>query len=136
MKNKNTLLFFVLSMILLGGYYLLTSRMAPPPPRNVPAPVQAQAPASTAPTTPVAPSASAPTFTKVLGDLQLTWRTTDGALVQAIDRALVGELEETRLAAPPGSRESPLFVTEELALQQTFWQGRTVYRDEGPRLAL
>ncbi|HWQ08693.1 MAG TPA: YidC/Oxa1 family insertase periplasmic-domain containing protein, partial [Holophaga sp.] len=32
--------------------------------------------------TPAAPSVG-PTFTKVLGDLQLTWRTTDGALVQA-----------------------------------------------------
>jgi YidC/Oxa1 family membrane protein insertase len=87
MKNKNMVLFFVLSMILLGAYYLLTSRLNPP----LPAPAQATVPSSAAPAAapaiaPVAaPSAvSAPLFTKAFEGLTLTWRTNDGALVQAI----------------------------------------------------
>ena len=86
MKNKNMMLFFVLSMILLGAYYLLTNRMNPP--ASAPTPVQhAIQAAPTAAPTPGAPSPinpSAATFTKDFGVLKLTWRTTDGALVQAV----------------------------------------------------
>ena len=84
MKNKNMVLFFVLSMILLGAYYLLTNRMYPPAP--VPQAVQATAPVTTsmAPGTPVPTNAQAPTFTREFGELKLTWRTTDGALAQAV----------------------------------------------------
>jgi YidC/Oxa1 family membrane protein insertase len=88
MKNKNTVLFFVLSMILLGAYYLLTSRLNPPAPQPVAAqsaPAPAPAPATPAPAPAAAPaSASGPLFTKDFGILKLTWRTTDGALVQAV----------------------------------------------------
>ena len=86
MKNKNMMLFFVLSMILLGAYYLLTNRLNPPV--SAPPPVQqaVQAAPTTAPTlgapTPINPSAA--TFTKDFGVLKLTWRITDGALVQAV----------------------------------------------------
>jgi YidC/Oxa1 family membrane protein insertase len=85
MKNKNMVLFFVLSMILLGAYYLLTNRLNPPAP--APVTVQTTAPAGTAAPligAPVVPTAAAPTFTKAFGDLKLTWRTNDGALVQAV----------------------------------------------------
>ena len=85
MKNKNTVLFFVLSMILLGGYYLLTTRMAPPAPPAAAAQPAPQAPVAASPAAaPVVPNASAPTFTQAFGDLRLTWRVTDGALVQAV----------------------------------------------------
>jgi YidC/Oxa1 family membrane protein insertase len=86
MKNKNMALFFVLSMILLGAYYLLTTRMYPPPPAPVPAQEQQATqpvPATTA-GAPVPVSPSAPTFTKDFGTLKLTWRNTDGALLQAV----------------------------------------------------
>jgi len=84
MKNKNMVLFFVLSMILLGAYYLLTSRLNPPVPVSQTAP-QAAAPATPAAVPAAAPSVvSAPLFTQGFGDLKLTWRTNDGALVQAV----------------------------------------------------
>ncbi|HNX31172.1 MAG TPA: membrane protein insertase YidC [Holophaga sp.] len=81
MKNKNMVLFFVLSMIMLGAYYLMSARMYPPAP-----PTQAaQQPASQAAAASAAPTvAPAPTFTKAFGELELTWRTNDGALVQAV----------------------------------------------------
>jgi hypothetical protein len=88
MKNKNMVLFFILSMILLGAYYLLTNRLNPPAPAPQVA-AQAPSPASAAPAAASAPTAapsvvSAPLFTKVFNDLKLTWRTNDGALVQAV----------------------------------------------------
>lgn len=83
MKNKNMVLFFVLSMILLGAYYLLTSRMSPPPVAQQPSAPPAPAAAPVTAPAPVQPS-SAPTFTRAFGDLKLSWRVTDGALVQAV----------------------------------------------------
>ncbi len=88
MKNKNTVLFFVLSMILLGAYYLLTSRLNPPvaAPQSVQtaAPTPGPAPAAQAAPTAVPTALASPTFTKAIGAYKLTWRTLDGALVQAI----------------------------------------------------
>lgn len=83
MKNKNMVLFFVLSMILLGAYYLLTSRLAPPA-TAVAAQAPQAAPSTPVPTTPAPIPVSAPTFTRDFGALKLTWRTSDGALTQAV----------------------------------------------------
>ena len=68
MKNKNMVLFFVLSMILLGAYYLLTNRLNPPAPaaqvgrRRPPAP----APAAPAARRRLPASCPAPLFTQGL----------------------------------------------------------------------
>jgi YidC/Oxa1 family membrane protein insertase len=86
MKNKNMVLFFVLSMILLGAYYLLVNRMNPP--QRVPVVAEQVAEPAPVPATgtsaPMAINPSAPTFSRDFGALTLTWRTTDGALVQAL----------------------------------------------------
>lgn len=95
MKNKNLLLFIVLSMGLLGVYYALTSRYFPPPtPPQVQAQVTtpvaiepAKAAASPAPQgVPVAPVPVDPgsLFSFENTDLKLTWRKQDGALLQVL----------------------------------------------------
>jgi len=96
MKNRNMIIFVVLSALLLFGYQALMKRYGPPPP--TPAVVQAPAPAP-APAAPVPaqPGASAPAaalpaaaavdpmarITRGNDELKLTWRKGDGALVQA-----------------------------------------------------
>lgn len=90
MKNKNLLLFIVLSMGLLGIYYALTPKFVPPP---APAP-HVQAPLESARTEAPAPAAPASAQAPLLGpaalytfenpDLTLTWRKRDGALQQAV----------------------------------------------------
>jgi YidC/Oxa1 family membrane protein insertase len=88
MKNKNMVLFFVLSMILLGAYYLLTNRLNPPAPAAQTAQAAQTAPPATSatplPQTAVPVGPPSPTFTKEFGALKLSWRTNDGALVQAV----------------------------------------------------
>lgn len=94
MKNKNLLLFIVLSMGLLGIYYVLTTKYYPPSPPAAPV-VQAPLPVETAkaPEPGKLPSESpnaAPSldpkalFTFENADLKLVWRTQDGTLVQAV----------------------------------------------------
>jgi YidC/Oxa1 family membrane protein insertase len=92
MKNRNMLIFVVLSILLLGGYNLLMTRLNPHPPVVAQvqpaesAPAAAPAGASAAPVAgaPVAgaavdPMARVSTKNDTLG---LTWRKGDGALVQ------------------------------------------------------
>jgi YidC/Oxa1 family membrane protein insertase len=91
-NNKNLILFFVISLIMLGAYYLINNRLNPPQPvpanqasQGATAATPATSPTPAANTAPVVQaSANAPTVTKDLGELRLTWRTTDGALVQAV----------------------------------------------------
>ncbi len=92
MKNKNMIVFVVLSVLLLWGYQYLTTRLNPPKP----APVQSAGPApaaagpAAAPAAPGAPAAAAAApavdlaarFTLRNDTLALTWRKGDGALVQ------------------------------------------------------
>jgi hypothetical protein len=91
MKNRNLLLFIVLSVALLGAYSILMNRVYPPKPMPkvqelqpaVSAPIQesAQAVAGTTP----APALNAKAvFTLSSNALELTWRKQDGALVQAV----------------------------------------------------
>ncbi|MBK8791687.1 MAG: YidC/Oxa1 family insertase periplasmic-domain containing protein [Holophaga sp.] len=87
MKNKNLLLFIVLSMGLLGIYYAFTPKPVAPPPAPVAtvaeAPVQtAVAPAqnTTAPAPALDPNAL---FSFETPDLKLLWRKQDGSLIQA-----------------------------------------------------
>ncbi len=91
MKNKNLLLFIVLSMGLLGIYYALTSRYYPPPPQAQAAiqaaPEPAKVPPSAAPEgLPVASASTDPgsLFSFENADLKLTWRKQDGALLQVL----------------------------------------------------
>jgi YidC/Oxa1 family membrane protein insertase len=96
MKNRNMLIFVVLSVLLLGGYNMLMTRMNPPRPGMV----QVQG-AESAPVQPAAANVAAPTPVAAAGapgnlaavdplarfsfkndTLQLTWRKGDGALVQ------------------------------------------------------
>ncbi len=90
MKNKNFLLFIVLSMGLYGIYYLLTPKVQPP---AVPAPqvqvaeTPAQAPALQTPSAIpglVTGLDAQALFTFENPDLKLTWRKQDGALLQAV----------------------------------------------------
>jgi YidC/Oxa1 family membrane protein insertase len=94
MKNRNMIVFVVLSVLLLWGYNLLTSRLNPPkPPSAQEAAAQTQGqPAGQAPAT-AAPAPAAPVsggnpvdpsarVTVKSDTLKLTWRKGDGALVQ------------------------------------------------------
>jgi len=94
MKNRNLLLFIVLSVALLGGYSFMMSKLYPPKPApeqaavitpanpaTQPAAAPAAAPAAVPASTTVDPKAI---FTLAAGDLDLTWRKQDGALVQAV----------------------------------------------------
>ena len=96
MKNKNLLLFIVLSMGLLGVYYALTSRYYPPPAAPPQAQVQPQA-AQAAPKTAVSTTSTTPELPAALpvvdpgglfvfenADLKLTWRKQDGVLQQVL----------------------------------------------------
>ena len=60
MKNKNLLLFIVLSMGLLGVYYALTSRYYPPPAAPPQAQVQVLPQAQAAPKTAVSTTSTTP----------------------------------------------------------------------------
>jgi YidC/Oxa1 family membrane protein insertase len=92
MKNRNMMLFVVLSVLLLGGYNLLMTRYGPHPPPVVqtqaaapaPAPAPAAASASAVPAAPAAaPSVDPMARVSLRNDtLELTWRKGDGALVQ------------------------------------------------------
>ena len=93
MKNRNMLIFVVLSVLLLGGYNLLMTRLNPPrpvaaqvqPAETAPAPAAAPASATPASATPGAPAPAVDpkALVTVKNDtLQLTWRKGDGALVQ------------------------------------------------------
>ena len=86
MKNKNLLLFIVLSMGLLGIYYAFTPKpQAPPPVANqaIETPSQPSAPMTPS----AAPAATAldpgSLFMFENSDLKLVWRKRDGSLVQA-----------------------------------------------------
>ena len=87
MKNKNLLIFLVLSMGLMGIYYALAPK---PAPSQVPAPqvqVAEQAALPVPAGIPVGlPASSDPgaQFTFENSDLKLTWRKQDGSLLQAI----------------------------------------------------
>jgi YidC/Oxa1 family membrane protein insertase len=96
MKNRNMLIFVVLSILLLGGYNMLMTRLNPPKPAveqvQGPEPAQpatsaaspAAGAASAAPGAPVALPAVDPRACVSLRNdtLNLTWRKGDGALVQ------------------------------------------------------
>ena len=91
MKNRNMMIFVVLSVLLLGGYNLLMTRYGPQKPPAVetqaaqPAPAQAPAaaPASAAAVTPAAGLVDPMARVSLKNDtLELTWRKGDGALVQ------------------------------------------------------
>ncbi len=86
MKNKNLLLFIVLSMGLLGIYYALTPKPAPAPQvqaSEVPAPAAEPAVPSAIPTlVPVLDAKAVFSFENT--DLKLTWRKQDGTLAQAV----------------------------------------------------
>jgi len=91
MKNKNLLLFIVLSMGLLGVYYALTTKYYPPPiaqsqpaaPAEAPRVIE-QAPSSPAAAAPASPAVDPKAlFTVENSELKLTWRKQDGTLVQA-----------------------------------------------------
>jgi hypothetical protein len=91
MKNKNLLLFIVLSLGLLGIYYVLTPKATPPTPV-----AEVSAPQSTDAPKPPEPSAAAQTpavipvpeakalFVFESEDLKLSWRKQDGALQQVV----------------------------------------------------
>jgi len=93
MKNRNLLLFIILSVALLGGYSVLMNRMYPPKPASAvqetastaPTPVQEStqkiAPEALPVAGPVDPKA---TFTLSSNALELTWNKQNGALVQTI----------------------------------------------------
>ena len=101
MKNRNLVLFVVLSMALLLGYSYVVEKIYPtkaktlpvagaPAPQPAPESTKAVGPATTAPLPPaivtaVPAPASLPsaTHTLKLSSLQLTWRVEDGAIVQA-----------------------------------------------------
>lgn len=92
MNNRNTVLFIVFAVALLGGYSLLMNRLYPPQKRAAQVqqvqPEQQKAP-ETAPVTPGVASpvqAADPSalFTLESGQLHLSWRKQDGALVQAV----------------------------------------------------
>jgi len=93
MKNRNLLLFIVLSVALLSAYSLLMNRVYPPKP----VPSVQVVPPQAAPATPQEPAqkmvesgqAGAPlniksVFTLASSPLELTWRKQDGALVQTV----------------------------------------------------
>ena len=87
MKNRNMVIFVILSVLMLGAYNLLMQKYNPPPP--VTEQVQQEAPAVQAPAVaPQAPGAVAPAvdpkaLVRVANDtLKLDWRKGDGALVQ------------------------------------------------------
>jgi len=91
MKNRNMLIFVVLSVLLLGGYNFLMTRLNPHPPVVAqvqpaePVPVQpagsSPAPAAV-PGAPVAAVDPMARFSLKNDTLELTWRKGDGALVQ------------------------------------------------------
>jgi YidC/Oxa1 family membrane protein insertase len=94
MKNRNMIVFVVLSVLLLWGYNLLTTRLNPPKPpaaQETAAPATAAAPAAPAapaatPAGPAGPAGAAvdpaARVTVQNDTLKLTWRKGDGALVQ------------------------------------------------------
>lgn len=88
MKNKNLLLFVVLSMLMTGAYMFVMNRMFPPKVAPVAAPAAAAPPVLNPPVNPVAPQspASTPVASTLhmvsLAELRLTFRTHDGALLQ------------------------------------------------------
>jgi YidC/Oxa1 family membrane protein insertase len=98
MKNKNLVIFVVLSMGLLLGYSFLVGKLYPVKPMAVPVPATATSAAPTpppaaipAPAAPAAPSIAsaapaapnAATHALKGSHMNLTWRIEDGALVQA-----------------------------------------------------
>ena len=98
MINRNTVVFIVTCVVLLGGYSLLMNRFYPPQKRPVEqvqtapqAPPQTSLPQASQATPevaatpePVVVTGPAALFSLDAGDLALTWRKQDGALVQAI----------------------------------------------------
>jgi YidC/Oxa1 family membrane protein insertase len=106
MKNRNMLIFVVLSVLLLGGYNFLMTRMNPHPPVVAqeqvaqPVPVQPSAPANAGAAIPGAPAAAVDPLARVSlanDTLQLTWRKGDGALVQVEWRDGTKFFPETKL---------------------------------------
>jgi len=88
MKNKNLLLFVVLSMLMTGAYMYVMNRMFPPqkgvvtaPAIQAPPAVNTPAPAAPAPT-PSAPPVASAIHRVSLAELRLAFRTHDGALLQ------------------------------------------------------
>jgi YidC/Oxa1 family membrane protein insertase len=92
MKNRNTLYFILGTILLFAGYWFVMTRYYPQP-TPVQPPVQValpptQAPVAAAPAATVAaPVQEGRTFSLQTAELDLTWRVSDGALVQARWRA-------------------------------------------------
>jgi YidC/Oxa1 family membrane protein insertase len=89
MKNKNMIVFVILSVVLLWGYQYLTTHLNPPRPAQVQSagPAPAAAGPAAAPGAPASPAAApavdlSARFTLRNDSLGLTWRKGDGALVQ------------------------------------------------------
>jgi len=90
MKNRNMIIFVILSVLMLGAYNLVMTKFYPPPPQavQVQAPEPAPAPAAAQPAAPGAPAVALAVDPMALvtlknDTLRLTWRKGDGALVQA-----------------------------------------------------
>ena len=120
MKNRNMLIFVVLSIFLLMGYNLLMERMNPHKPviaqtaNAEPAPAQpdaAAAPAAPAPgvLAPAAPVDPLARFSLKNQALELTWRKGDGALVQVAWTDGTRFFPETKLGkdGAPVSKDFP-----------------------------
>jgi YidC/Oxa1 family membrane protein insertase len=90
MKNKNLLLFIVLSMGLLGIYYALTTKYYPPPTvqavehQETPRALVVATPAVGVGIVPLVGGGSRNLLNMENSDLKLSWRKQDGALVQAV----------------------------------------------------
>jgi len=129
MKNKNLLLFIVLSMGLLGVYYALTTKYYPPPAAPAPQvqvvenpPMVPELPTGAGITAPISILDPAALFMFENPDLKLTWRKHDGALLQAVWKRGVGTkfFPEERRDKKTGQLVAPAFIGIGGALDSAF----------------